>query len=489
MTKYLFLLFSLSLSQNIIWKANVTLNKYGWIPWDYASGILIYHSNGIEYKCLSSSTSCTSVPTSYIPNAYAILSYESFFYNDDTKEETCSVVSSSTICFRFIDTQYIKQFESISVLGSAVFVKCPEISTIGIYQYPSNQIYKRFIINNNDTRWQIKDTLYSFKVDQNGIRAVKYSTDLNRILWTQSLPYCKPKNPNNELFVSVLQPFVFIICSSANLIFKLDSQTGSHKAEYSLDIGDVKDIQCSFDFLFILYGNGYIVQYTQDFNYVYTYAVENIKMPRYNSLRVDKNYIFSLFCTGNFSTSDCPLPVLYQLSVQQKITKPLVDFSNQISADPSVLDLTFSTSAQYTATPFLLPNIDELGFTENYNFSPDIYRDKDNKQHIIYFSGGGNAGKGYCGDVFLHDITILRSLNADIPITGETLLYQKRLVSGAPNYPISDYAAAIIKIEQMIIYIIHGGVSCDYKRVYSDMFAIDVFSLMFIKIEQNLILE
>jgi len=466
--------------------ASVTFNNYGWLPWDYAAETLIYFVNEKEYICMY--LSCKSSSVSYIPTTYVVVNSNDYFYNDDRRKQTCFSKSFSTKCMKHTTTQYIKQFESISVINTYLYIKCPDIITIGFYVWDSNgNVRDSTEIYNDDARWQLKEFFYSFQVLEDQISLVKYSNYLlngNKLLWSASLPLCRTKDPNNELFVSVAHPFVFIICSSSNLIYKVYHDNGKILTEYPLDSGNVKAFECSYEFLFILYGDANIVQYTLEFNYVHTYSIRNTKTPKYNTLKVDDNYLLCVLCTGSLSSNECLSPVLYQWSVVKKIPKVIINYASPVSNGPSDLKSTVSSTIGYKAVPFRYHMHEDI-FSPNYNFYPVTYKDDDNLQHIIYFSGGGNAAKGTCGDIFLHDIILKQELHSDIPITSETFLYQRYLVSGAPKYPISDYAAALHITNDYIFYIIHGGISCDYKTIYSDLFCIDVKGRNYITIEQN----
>lgn len=238
-------------------------------------------------------------------------------------EETCKYIyytsssSSTTMCVKHSTTQYIKQFESIALSRVSLYIKCPEINTIGLYNAGGfqNLQFKGNIIN-DDYRWLIKDTLYSFKVILAEVKVLKYSVNINQKLWSKSLPYCKTKDPNNELFLSLFREFIFIICSSSNLIYKFNGDTGNILAQYSLDNGVVKAFKCSIQFLFILYGDATIVQYTHEFKYVYTYSIKDTKTPKYNTLKVDYDYLFCVLCTGSLSVKDFHSPVIYQWGIQ-----------------------------------------------------------------------------------------------------------------------------------------------------------------------------
>jgi hypothetical protein len=318
-----FLFLFISQSQDIKWNATVSLNKYGWIPLDYAVETLIYYSNGMEYKCDSISAKCQSSKVSYLPNAYLVENSYHYYYNDDIRQETCSSFYLSSNCIKHSNINYIKEFESISSVSLRFYIKNEE--NIAVYNINFNgNLITPPTIREGFYRW-IKDTLYSFKIEADETKVLQYSLGENTILWSKSLSYCNTKDPNNELFVSVVLPFVFIICSPANLIYKVNHPDGNIIAEYPLDSGNVKAFECSFEFLFILYGDANIVQYTLDFNYVHTYSIGNTRTPKYNTMKVDGDYIFCILCTASLPSEDCDSHVIYQWNIVKSIPKVIIN--------------------------------------------------------------------------------------------------------------------------------------------------------------------
>ncbi len=96
------------------------------------------------------------------------------------------------------------------------------------------------------------------------------------------------------------------------------SKEGNIIGQYAIDKGNVVAMECSPSFLFILYGNGNVVQYTLDFHYVFTYSVDNMKTPQYNILRVDDKYLFYVLCKN-----EC---FIYQFSVYSDIEEVTVNY-------------------------------------------------------------------------------------------------------------------------------------------------------------------
>lgn len=122
---------------------------------------------------------------------------------------------------------------------------------------------------------------------------------------------------------------------------------------------------------------------------------------------------------------------------------------------------------------------------DNYDFTPVTYNDSNNQLHLIYFSGGGNIIKGTCGDILLHDIIVNDLVTPAITRKRNTTLYQKYLVSSVPNYSRRDYAAVLFTANNTLFYVIHGGISCDNTKTYSDMFAINVYTITYVTISQE----
>jgi hypothetical protein len=265
-------------SQNLLWSTNVTLNNYNWFPWDVEAGLLMFYSGGREYKCNTFLRTCEEFTVSYRPNAYCVESYDYYYYTDDKSGRVCrTIATSGTRCELFSPAKIAREFESIVVNGDYLYYGYPDsLGTFTSFEWTKGSLYKNKV-KLIGTRYQMKDTLYSFIINGTDTRVMKYSIDGLKIMWTQSLSLCRPSYTDRELFVTAWQPFVYVICSSSNLLYKFDSEKGLLLDQVQLDIGDVKFIHSSFEYVFILYGDATILQYTRDFNYVNTYRIENTK--------------------------------------------------------------------------------------------------------------------------------------------------------------------------------------------------------------------
>jgi hypothetical protein len=483
MTKLIFPTFLLTAyTQNLLWVVNVTLNSYKWLPWDIETGLMVYYSVDKEYKCNTFSRTCQFRYPNYIPNTYAIETTELFYYTEESSRKTCKSSNSNTRCETLYPSETYREFDSIVVNGDILFYGTPDSNdTMTIYDWTTSTV-SRNKVKVSGVRYQVKDSLYSFLLNNDKTRIMKYSTDVTTIMWTTNLPYCRPDSVDTQLFVSTWKPFVYVVCTSANLLYKISVDQGSILDQMQLDKGDIMYVQTSYEYIFILFEDASVVQYTTDFNYVYTYQVPNTKLPKYVSLKTDKNFLFAVLCTSG--SQECVSPAIFQWSIVKQTPRPVIKYtSTSTQGLPTIEKL--SSWIDYKAITFSSYYLDNSGFSENHDFFPVTYMDSYNQYHLVYFSGGGNIYKGTCGDVFLHDTIVNELVTPGIPRLKNSTHYQWSLISNVPSYPLRSYAAILFPQGQTALYIIHGGVSCDYKKVYSDMFAIDILAKTYKKIIQE----
>jgi hypothetical protein len=115
---------------------------------------------------------------------------------------------------------------------------------------------------------------------------------------------------------------------------------------------------------------------------------------------------------------------------------------------------------------------------KNSFFTPVTFRNEFDQRHLIFFSGGQIIGNGICGDIFLHDMIISEDGNFDL-----TVFTQYRIPE--ISYPLNDYGAFLLSNNETYFYFLHGGISCDLQTTFSDLFAIEIMSKMYIKVSQN----
>jgi hypothetical protein len=475
-------LFSHSLSQSLVWKIRITsLQNKDYFVWDYFDGKLIYFSNATEYICDAFSRICNVYKRIYIPTTYIARS-KYYFINDVTYSRTCRFgYDGRTHCHPFLGTQYLQEFQSIFINEKYFYIQTSfnrhKLAIHDITKWETQIPPLIVYLESLEAPWNIKDGgIYAVKVAQ-GINIVKYSLDGNNQLWMSTFPECQTNDPKNEVLFAAKESNVFVVCSTVNIMAIFNSNEGNIIEKYAVDKGKVVALETSEEFVFILYEEGSIVQYTLDFNYVYTYSVDNMNAPKYRMLRADKEFLFTVLCNNQEGYEYCFIHQWSIYSVRNPVTvayhrgKSLASSINAtLRVEPSVI-----LSRKISILETISTALDK----ENSFFTPLTYKDNAGQDHIIFFSGGRVFWKGLCGDVFVHDMLIKKER-------------EKFILTALPFYPISeirnplqDYAATLVKDKLIYFYVIHGGISCDYQTIYSDLFAIQVLDNLYIKLSQN----
>jgi hypothetical protein len=207
-------------------------------------------------------------------------------------------------CISIDPNGFIKAFNSIN--EKYFYIRYPETNTTNIFDKEKWVNNPLTIMNKMDTQWFVEDDgLYVFKVETVDTKVFKYSLDGKNLLWTQSLPYCYPRYPDSQLLLSATTTYVFVVCNSETSIYQLRSKDGELIYQYPLEKGNVKTLECSDSFLFILFDTSNVVQYTFDFYYVFTYKVPFSGTPKYNSIKLDEKYLFYVLCSDNTEGEYC----------------------------------------------------------------------------------------------------------------------------------------------------------------------------------------
>jgi hypothetical protein len=303
------------------------------------------------------------------------------------------------------------------------------------------------------------------------VEIVKYALDGSSAIWTAKFLYCQTTSKNDRILFAAGQSKVFVVCSAVNLITIYNSKDGKIIGEYAIDEGIPVAIECSANFLFILYEDGKVVQYTLDFNYIYTYRADKMTTAKYSTLRVDGQYMFNLLCNKDVGYNGC---FIIQWSVQTNRTSVIFTYVKSKRLE-NVSDLRIKNENTMKRKFIMFENFN----LENSFFTPATYKDDINQQHLVFFSGGGIIGKASCGDIFFHDL-IIRADKVQPSIEIFSLLTFQDI-----NYPRSDYAATLLKKNGKHFYLVHGGISCDSHTIYSDIFAIDILARQYIKVEHE----
>jgi hypothetical protein len=477
-----------SKSQEIISFTNVTLNQHNYLPWDYKNGRLYYHSNNKAYRCINSTTNCQTfsrrVPN--FPTTY-ILETDFYFLNDANTERSCRYnYTGGGFCHTFSDNQYIAEYQSIAANDKYFYIK--SANGLRIYDlagWPYNPYLPIKTLPNFNTSWLVKeDGIYTAFVEAFNVDIMRYSPDGYVIEWGTSFPYCEiGDTPSDEpLLFASSQSKLYVLCTPVNLITIYDTEDGSMISQYAVDKGNAVSIECSSNFVFILYDDGSVVQYTLDFTYVYTYIVNsNMKTPpNHNTLKVDDNYLFYVLSSVE------EISYIYQWSIQQSIQDISI---SQVHFDNSMKNTNISINQDraYIMKKYILTS-DSLSVNldiQNSFFTPVTYMDEEEETHLIYFSGGGSVEKAVCGDVFVNDILITDLFREYDDNLNSDKLVSKYILAERRNFPLSDYAATLLKSGETHFYLIHGGISCDYETIYSEMFLIDIVKGEYIEVLQN----
>jgi hypothetical protein len=104
---------------------------------------------------------------------------------------------------------------------------------------------------------------------------------------------------------------------------------------------------------------------------------------------------------------------------------------------------------------------------QNSYISPGVYKDMNGINHVLFFSGGGNLELATCSDGFLHDIKMKNEENDFSSFSYETIHTVIPV-----NTARADYASFLLNDDGDYYYIIHGGISCDFSKIFSDVYIV-----------------
>lgn len=495
MKKLIFIIWlSLLRAQEMIWNSSVSFNNFGWLPWDYSGDNLVYYSDNVQYSCrtFEAPILCNiDEPLVYlktlVPN-YFIISDSHLYFNDIDAGFTFRITTGGRRTFySFGDSSYLKEFQSIHVVKDYFYISYNslEILMFDLKEWDTHQLHQTVIqLNKMDYFWHIKsNAVFSIRVNKEGTTITNYMIYSTKVEWDSSVPFCNPTDPENQVFVASSQKITFLICNENYLIYLYHSSLGSLIGYYPIEAGTVKAMECSDEFVFILYEDASVWQYNLNFDYIFTYKVDKTKTPSHNNvLKVGKDYLFYVLCLDNNPSEWCNSPYISQWRIVKSSPKvPIYYTSSKISHDKDSVVLKSETSMIFNAEFMTSPNLNNVVIKQNSYFSPEIYSDEKGETHLIYFSGSGNIAKGLNGDVLLHDTQITEL------ITGKTMIHSTRVVQIYPilNYPLREYASYLMVHNKSFFYVIHGGITNDYKTISLDMFSIDISKKEYLKIPQE----
>jgi hypothetical protein len=215
--------------------------------------------------------------------------------------------------------------------------------------------------------------------------------------------------------------------------------------------------------------------------YMFTYVAESqMVIPQFNTLKVDNQFLFYALCYLNCQD--------YGVIIYHWTTAKTPNFPTIISTEAST-NLNSGLYISYRNDHIKSTLTSKPALNEHFKFplayiSPITYIDQNSQQHLAFFSGSGDLSKGTCGDIFVHDIVITSILDGTID-ENEVVYHDQYLLLNGPSYPLSNYAASLMTFGSSFFYLIHGGISCDYITIYSNIFAIDVLNKKYIQLKQK----
>jgi hypothetical protein len=464
-------------TQELVRNVSVKLNKYGWLPFDYFQGRLLYFSETQEYSCSAIERTCSSSTVSYRPNKY-LMTKHAYVINDDITNTTCRSDNYNGLeCLPYKVRQGFN-----SIWASDTYIYILKKNDNAIFAYSLSSLSPVGGLRTHHSNWYLdEEGFYGFYQLDDGIDIVKYSMDLYEILWTYRIPNCTPKDYTKQMFFTTSGSKIFIVCASENSILLFNKIDQSLIGIFSTDKENVIAIKSSNNFLFLLYEDSTVVQYTLKMEYVFTYSVTNMTVPEYNALKVDDNYLFYVLVASRINNIHVSDAILLQWSIRTQISSIQQTYTS-INSNGTNSDFKESDT-NLTKIVRISENLNNVLKTALSYIDPVTYVDSFDKQHITYFSGGAYLSKGTCGDIFLHDIVVTEIISKDKQSTFDRL-YQVHQISEIPKHSLSEYASTMLDFDGNLLYLIHGGVSCDYQTVYSDLFAIDISAKRYIKFSQ-----
>lgn len=341
-----------------------------------------------------------------------------------------------------------------------------QLQILYIYKLEYNTIFGEEIchLEHQTTKWNPKqDGIFSFAKNKTQTFLTKMSLDGKSLAWNISLSSCVD---SSDLLVASCHPHTYAFCSPQNVLARINNDIMKVDSTFSVDEGKVEAIECFNKGIFVLYNDSRIVQYSRDFEYVFSYVVDYKEtLPKYNQLRVTSGYLYNALCDSYSNTSQkCISPTIYKWNIVP--TQPMTTFTlrNVSSEGGSPEIYKEKTLEDINTVTFRKIEITEP--TQNSYFSAVSYLNNGDTV-IVYFSGAGNIERSTIGDVLITEIVIPGNPLKSISINN-------KIVKTTNLRPVSRYASRLVIMNDSYFLVIHGGLSSDYQTVYSHIFSLDV---------------
>lgn len=251
----------------------------------------------------------------------------------------------------------------------------------------------------------------------------------------------------------MLMPFV------SPAITQIDNKGGIVNI-FSAEEGKVLEIECSD--LFVLYNDSRVVQYSKTSDYIHTYLLEGKKsLPSNNQIRVSGGSLFFALCDSSPKDIICPNPTIYQWNVVGGPLNRTISrrTTSNVSKVPTIANIELPTDKTVT-----FRNIKVNPIKQNANFNAVSYKKKDSTV-VVYFSG--NMQRSTIGDTLITEYIF--------PDGKESISVNYIQIRNTPIIrPISNYASNIFQSDGLNFLVLHGGLSSDFKTIYSKIHSIDL---------------
>jgi hypothetical protein len=458
----------LIISQNITFYYPTQITQLGWIAWDVSGLNLFLISNGNNIICklkgecviisLNRDTLLVRLTTE---NLFIIATHKPiFFWFRIVKLDTglSFILPENIVSFDLMAANDLYLYLNLQSKGRE------EMFVYSIDWSDSNVLTKVSQFPHLSTRWQVeKDGIYAFTKNETHTILTMKSPDGRVNLWSTPISFCIG---SEQLLVASCFPYSYTFCSPQNSVTQINNEKYEQQINiFSVDEGKVEAIGCSITEFFVLYNDSRVVQYNMYADYVYTYIPNSKKiLPRYNQLKISDGYLFYALCDYTLKTDDCPNSTIYQWKVVENFKKTI--FLSVLAKEIHALIKDVPSKNYIRTLTFKNISVDQI--KQNSYFNAASYN-KENKTIVIYFSGSGNIPRSTIGDMFLTEISIP---NDEDQLHLTSVRYIP--VHSASIRPISQYASHMFEANGLNYLVFHGGISSDYKVVFSTIFSISL---------------
>jgi hypothetical protein len=336
--------------------------------------------------------------------------------------------------------------------------------------------YEISFLRAQSTSWILGDEgLYSFALERNKTYLIKQSLDGKTRLWNISLSLNNLSV--NDLYVSECSSVIYVIHNDS--VLSCNAYDGKLSYEWKIN-PNISTVTCSSDSLFILYQDAKVIQYSSKGTYVFTYQVDNKKIvPKYNQMMIIDGLLNYVLCDQDLQSFSCVNPQIYKWKIIVSGKTSNFVYLRGPKRDGEV-DVWDNQQPVSSIRPFKATNLNNLILEQNSYLNVASHL-KEGNLLVMYFSGGGNILDLDCPEMIFYTLKI-NWMNEDSPKLVSMISVP---MSSDISYSVSDYSSIVLEINGEPYFVIHGGISCDYRVVYSELFAIRMLEYKYFSLKQN----